>query len=210
MKTLLRIVCSLLFAIGLLVSGTVNAEDFSTSFAKSAWNPSPWLFVIGPMKGSPSWIQKDGWIENDGDSTNMLLKAPYKGDVTVTSNMAFLKNLAPLVIFASKIKEDGKGNYSYDGPYIEVVIYNKGINAWRDGKRLVSFCEFPMQNETKYRLEVTKKGNQYTVKAGDHTFGFYDDSLTGDYYVGVSGCEGVDRIYDFSVAQVVPPAPKAK
>ncbi|MEO8205194.1 MAG: hypothetical protein ABI615_03380 [Chthoniobacterales bacterium] len=197
------IVLILLTQVTVLTSAV--AGDFSCSFAKGAWKPDEWLFVKGPMPGTPSWIQREDSIENDGGSTNMLLKAPFKGNVTIRSTMAFQDKLAPLIIIASKIKDDGKGNNIYDGPYLEIVIWNKGVNVWRDGARRVAFYEFPMEKNVKYPLEVTKKGNEYTVNVAGHVFGFFDDSLKEDFYPGVSGCEGIDRIYDFSVTPVIPP-----
>ena len=36
-------------------------------------------------------------------------------------------------------------------------------------------------------------------KVDDHIFGYIDNSIQEEYYVGITGCEGVNRFYDFAV-----------
>jgi hypothetical protein len=38
-----------------------------------------------------------------------------------------------------------------------------------------------------------------TVSVADHTFGYIDDVLPESFFVGITGCEGLNRFYDFAV-----------
>ena len=65
--------------------------------------------------------------------------------------------------------------------------------------RKAAFATFPLEKETKYTLEVKKTGKTLTVSVAGHTFGYFDDDLPDSSYVGITGCEGVNRFYDFTV-----------
>lgn len=56
-----------------------------------------------------------------------------------------------------------------------------------------------------YPLEVTisrtARGKELTVRIDGYEFGYLDDTLPDTYHVGITGCEGVNRFYDFAVVQ---------
>ena len=43
-----------------------------------------------------------------------------------------------------------------------------------------------------------------TISCGGHTFGYSDDALELTNYVGVTGCEGRNRFYDFTIETGLP------
>ena len=137
--------------------------------------------------------------------SSMVYKEKVTGNATITSTMAFTCKMAPLIVLAPKFRENAKGQKEF-GEHFEVVIFNEGVNIWRyfvkDGKlayRKAAFANFPLQKDTKYRLEVTKADKTLTVSIAGHTFGYFDDGLPDACYVGITGCEGLNRFYDFSV-----------
>jgi hypothetical protein len=72
----------------------------------------------------------------------------------------------------------------------------------QDGKltyRLIGFAKFPLEKDTKYTLEVQKAGKTLTVSVAGHTFGCYDEALPDSFYAGITGCEGLNRFYDFTL-----------
>ena len=74
----------------------------------------------------------------------------------------------------------------------------------KDGKLTyckAAFATFPLEKDTPYRLEVKKIGKTLTVYVAGHLFGYTDDALPDACYVGITGCEGLNRFYDFSVSR---------
>jgi len=184
-------------------------DQMSSSFSKNAWNSSEWIFVKRrDMAGRSDWLQKNDCIENDGNHTSMVYKKKFKGDMTVSSTTAFADRMAPAIVIVSKIGDSADGAKAFD-EHVEIVIYDEGVNIWRlhtvDGKSLwekVAFWKFTLTKNTLYKLEVTKKGKELSVKVDGQTMGYVDSSLQDEYYVGITGCEGVNRFYDFAVKNV--------
>lgn len=193
---------------------------YSCNFTPGNWNRADWTRVKNPHGDFGEWIQRDDCIVNrvpEGASpaelqgkrsaqtyASMVYKEKLAGNVTITSTMAFTLEMAPLIVLAPNFPENAKGQKEY-AEHFEVVIFNQGVNVWRhffqDGKltyRKAAFAEFPLKKDTKYTLEVSKKGKTLTVSVAGHTLGYYDDALPDSFYVGITGCEGLNRFYDFS------------
>jgi hypothetical protein len=216
--------CGLLFLTALLLGNTaVHAGGgaatpiYSCTFQAGGWQRADWLRVKNPRSEHfGDWVQQPDCITNEvpagttaggpADSySSMVYKEKVKGDVTITSTMAFACEMAPLIVLAPELPENAKGQREYR-EHVEVVIYNQGVNVWRhfvkDGKlmyRKAAFANFRLEKDVKYRLTVTKAGKTLTVSVGGHTFGYFDDGLPETCYVGITGCEGLNRFYDFAV-----------
>jgi len=184
-------------------------DQMSSSFNKNAWNSSDWIFVKRrDMAGRSEWLQKDDCIENDGNHTAMVYKKKFKGDMTATAATAFADRMAPAIVIVSKLGEAADGGKVFD-EHIEIVIYDEGVNIWRlhtvDGKSLwekTAFWKFKLTKNNMYKLEVTKTGKALSVKVDGQTMGYVDSSLQEEYYVGITGCEGVNRFYNFTVKNI--------
>ena len=90
--------------------------------------------------------------------------------------------------------------------YIFRVVEKVAPNVWhhfiKDGKliyRKAAFARFPLEKDAKYLLEVKKTGKTLNVSVAGHTFGYIEDALPDSFYVGITGCEGLNRFYDFTV-----------
>jgi len=198
-----------------------TAPIYSCTFGAGGWKRTDWLRIKNPMgEHFGDWVQQKDCITNDvpkgivpekfeGDFVNtyssMVYKEKVTGNVTITSTMAFTCKMAPLIVLAPNFPENAKGQKEY-GEHFEVVIFNEGVNVWRyffkDGKlayRKAAFANIPLQKNTKYPLEVKKTDKTLTVSVAGHTFGYFDDGLPDAFYVGITGCEGLNRFYDFTV-----------
>jgi len=156
------------------------------------------------MAGRSEWLQKADCIENDGNHTSMVYQKKFSGDVTVSATMAFADRMAPAIVIVSKLG-DADGARVFD-EHIEITMWDEGVNIWRlhtvNGKslwELTAFSKFKLTKNTPYKLAVTKKGKELTIKVAGHAFGYVENSLQDDYYVGLTGCEGVNRFYDAAI-----------
>ena len=206
---------------------TVHAADaklrrvYSCAFTAGQWNRADWV----PVKTSKAealggWIQQDDCIVNEvpqgvvpGEFTgklaetysSMVYKEKAAGNVTVAATMAFTCKMAPLIVLAPDLPENARGQKQYR-EHFEIIIFNEGVNVWhhfvQDGKltyRKAAFATFPLEKDTKYTLVVKKTGKTLTVSVAGHTFGYFDDALPDSCYVGITGCEGLNRFYDFTL-----------
>ncbi|MFZ4694890.1 MAG: hypothetical protein ACOYMV_07165 [Verrucomicrobiia bacterium] len=46
---------------------------------------------------------------------------------------------------------------------------------------------------------VKKTGKQLSVTVDGKSFGYRDESLPEDYFVGITGCEGINRFFDIKI-----------
>jgi hypothetical protein len=163
--------CKRLLLIGMVLGATAvhsfaeGTSQWSCAFGKGAWNPADWFFVsLRDMPGPATWIQKDACVENDGKTTSMLLKKKFSGDITMVSTMAFADRMAPTLMIATRLGDLKNGDKEYDED-LDITLWDEGINVWRhrtaNGKSSfdkVAYCQFKVQKNTKYKLQVVKKG----------------------------------------------------
>ncbi|MGA2621819.1 MAG: hypothetical protein ABSF26_29815 [Thermoguttaceae bacterium] len=214
----------LILCCGVTARGANPTADsiYSCVFAPGKWSRVDWVrvkFLQGEHFGD--WVQHDKYITNqvpEGATpeelegkraaeacSSMVYKEKVSGNVVISSTMAFAHKMAPLIVLVPDLSEDAKGQ-EVCAERFEVVIFNEGVNVWRhfrkDGKltyRKVAFASFRLEKDTAYRLEVKKTGKTLTVSVGGHTFTHTDDALPEAFYVGITGCEGINRFYNFSV-----------
>ncbi len=201
---------------------------YSCTFTPGHWERADWIRVKLPQgEHFGDWVQQDKCISNQvpegaapeelegkrtpETSSSMVYKEKVRGNVTIISTMAFAHKMAPLVLLAPDVSENAKGQKECSERF-EVVIFNEGVNIWRhslkDGKltyRKAAFASFRLEKDTPYRLEVKKADKTLTVSVAGHIFGYTDDALPDACYVGITGCEGLNRFYNFRVAPVVSP-----
>jgi hypothetical protein len=214
--------------LSLLGNVAVDAADvpadsiYACTFAARNWDRADWLQVKYPQgEHFGGWVQQEGCIANAVPSNAtaeelqgkyaeetcscMVYKNRITGDFTVTSTMAFAYKMAPLILLTPALSENAKDQKQCSERF-EIVLFNEGVNVWRhfvkDGKlayRKAAFASLRLEKDTKYRLEVRKTGKALTVSVAGHTFGYIDDALPESFFVGITGCEGLNRFYDFSV-----------
>lgn len=199
---------------------------FHCSFGRGKWGLSEWLLVKSPRwERVGDWDQKDECIENQVPAgviasqmqdvyasqtyTSMVLKQRFFGGVSISSTMEFSGRMAPLIVISKELGEDNKGRAEYRGHY-EIVLFDKGVNIWRhyfeNSKpwwEKAAYGRFPLKANVRYKLEVEitpgPNGARVSVRVENHEFGYLDETLPDEFYVGITGCEGVNRFYDFEV-----------
>ena len=201
------------------------------SFAEGKWNPDEWMdvkstrwdYVHGFAQCDDHIVNASGdWSDEelyDGHVTevysSMLYREKLCGKCRVASTMSFDHLMAPLIVIAPELGRSADGRFPEFRRHHEIVLYNEGINIWRydwDGHAvkwtLAAFLRAPFEPKCRYELAVTveayKETRRMTVECGGRTFGFSDDALELEYFAGITGCEGRNRFYDFSIETGLP------
>jgi hypothetical protein len=216
----------LLLGCSVTAHGADAAADsiFACVFTPGHWNRADWIRVKFPQGDHfGDWVQQDKCIANQVPKhatpeelqgklaaetcSSMVYKEKVQGNVTIASTMAFAHRMAPLILLTPALAENAKGQQECSERF-EIVIFDEGVNVWRhflkEGKltyRKAASGSFRLEKDTPYRLEVKKTGKTLTVSVAGHTLGYTDDALPDACYVGVTGCEGLNRFYDFSICR---------
>lgn len=187
---------------------------------------SDWRLVRSPRwTYEGHWLQKENRIQNvvpEGcDSkelqgkrasetyTSMVLARQVNGSATISATMSFEYKMAPLIVIAGPLKENGEAYPEYQEHW-EIVLWNEGMNVWhhemRDGKpywRKAAYVraafEAGKQYEMTAKVSFTWKGPMLDVKCGDCAFGCMLPTLPSSYYAGITACEGINGFYNFKL-----------
>jgi len=204
-----------------------HEDEFCRSwkFTPTGWTPDQWILVRNPgIKQFGKWVQKDDCIENavphgispeDLQSTcardayvSMVYARRFTADLRIAVTMAFAYRMAPLIVVAPEMGADPSGQPEYR-EHFDIVMYDQGVNLWHHTytaeKSLwvkAAYAKFPLKSNTRYALEVELKGQILNVKIDGHEFGYTASTLPATCYVGITACEGVNRFYDMTVAQI--------
>ena len=199
----------------------------NVSFKRGKWNESDWLMVkCGRWPNIGAWVQQDDHIENriPADATkeemlgqrapetytSMVWKTPVTTNFTVRATMSLDYRMAPLIVLANELGKDANGYPEYLEHW-EIVLYDEGINVWHhqrnaEGKptwhRAAQFKWKYLKNlktDLTVAVDYTVKGPQMTIQCGDVCFSYLEHDLPKKLYVGVTGCEGLNRFYHFKL-----------
>ena len=202
------------------------ATKADISFAPGAWSTNDWILVKSPRwEYMHGFVQREDGIENECPPLSgkeifehhtskvysaMVLKDRAVIGQTVSSTMSFDWRMAPLIVLAENLGKAPAGEPVF-GEHWEIVLFDGGLNVWhhsmRDGKPFwykAAYLKVPFAKDTRYTVEVkvskTPKGvKQMVVKCGGYEIGYVDNDLPDAFYVGIIGCEGRNRFYDFKV-----------
>jgi hypothetical protein len=199
-------------------------SSFLCKFGKGQWNAADWIMVKSARWEffQKNWVQNpdsienpvpnrpmDKWTTEKGDEsyTSMVTQRKFKGNMVIKATMEFDPLMAPLIVLAEKLGKSKTGQPEYRN-HTEIVIFNEGVNVWVhtwDEKTksmsfiLAAFARFPLKGGTRYVTEVSREGKTLTIKIANQCFGVYLPNLADELHVGLTGCEGHNRFYDFSV-----------
>jgi hypothetical protein len=201
-------------------------DTYTCRFVAGQWKAEDWTLVKSPRWDRlGEWVQESDGIRNQTPSaataadllgksaaesySSMVVARTFEGNLTVRTTFTFDDQMAPLIVLAPELGKDAKGRPEYR-EHFEVVAYDKGINVWHhtwvDGKpawKKAAYWNFELKPKTRYALEVqvnhSSRGPMLVVKLDDREMGYLDAALPTTCYVGVTGCEGVNHFYDFSV-----------
>lgn len=142
----------------------------------------------------------------------MCYKNPvlWSNKIFCSSRMSFDHRMAPIIVIAS---EFGR-NAEFDAPefrnHYEVCLFDEGINIWRhvwNGEctqwTLAGYIRMPFAAKTIYDLQLTlvrgNLGKRLEIVCGDAKFGCAAPDLPDELYLGIIGCEGRNRFYNFKL-----------
>ena len=210
----------------LFMAAMAMAGEYACTFTQDGWKKEDWILLKSPRWDYiGGWVQKDGYIQNqvsdeslpgeklqrENNFTSMVYKEPVPGNATISATMLFEYKMAPEIVLANSVDKNENGDPQY-AEYWEIVLFNEGLNVWHhqivDGKpfwRRAAFVNVPFEANTKYTMEAkvqfTSKCPILTVTCNGVKFGCMLPELKRNFYAGITGCEGINRFYDFKLTK---------
>lgn len=186
------------------------------NFAKGAWNPDDLKYVYSRrFPRDTKFIQNEDCIENPKDPTmrdgysyiTLFSPEKYTANVRIKTRCSFEGLAAPLIVLAKEFVEEN-GILCY-GDYQEAVLWTNGLNVWdlwteEDGTmkwhKVLGIDSSVSQGEI-HELEVEVREGILVVRVDHQTVTLRMPALYSEFYLGITGCEGVCRFYDLEIEQ---------
>lgn len=195
---------------------------YACTFAPQGWSAADWIGV-----GSPRWAWRGTWVQEAdhirnqvpaGAGEDELLgpRAPetYASQVwreqvnlplRVCAELCFDHRMAPLIVLAPELGADCNSRPQYREHY-EVVLYDEGINVWyhvmalgRPRWQKLAHHPLPLASRQRHLLEVETREAALVVRVAGAEWSVPCPELPPRSFVGLTGCEGVNRFYNFSI-----------
>ena len=224
---------NIVFLFALSLASQLAAFEFNANFARGKWNPADFVMVKGPRWTKVgSWIQESDHIVQNvpANATEQDLhrrmhdeayvamcygkKVKLDQQVVCSSAMSFDDRMAPLIVIAPELGIHATSGAPEFREHWEIVLYDLGINVWQHlwVNEKPAFIKFAHMNssfdkKTRYELKITVndtvKGQMLEVECDGRSFGCYLPGLGKEFYLGIIGCEGRNRFYDFKISAPV-------
>ncbi len=186
-------------------------------FTKDGWDKSKLTHVYSSVaKTFVPFTEEDNCIVSGYnpeidyyDYISLSDRKEHTEGVVVRTKCSFDAFGAPLIVFANDVFEDEHG-YRYGLNY-EFVVWEGGCNVWRvettppgSEKTFISTpivqVKFPLAEKTVIDLEAKMSGRKLVeIKVNDYSFAVRLEDLAETFYVGIAGCEGVNRFYELEI-----------
>ena len=183
-------------------------------FSSGAWKNDLMTAYSFRFTETPEFTAEDDHIttlENKNhregfDNISLLYKEPFSTGVKANLHCAFEDIGCPEIILVKKPEscEDGAIRY---GECFEVVLWKNGVNVWRHfmdenrkcswHKRLglnTSFAENDI-----HELEVSVEKDCLSFRVDGVSADLRVEDIFESFYIGLTACEGIVRLYDFSI-----------
>ena len=161
----------------------------------------------------PEFAQREDCIENvqtpvskDGYAyVSLLTKEKLHPVVKLSTRCAFEGTAAPLVVLA-KALEEKEGKLFY-GDYLEVVLYEKGINVWslwtaEDGsvkiRNLLRLFR-PVETGAVHDFSLKILEDRFVIELDGQVTDLYCGEIFDAFHLGITGCEGPCRFYHMEI-----------
>lgn len=183
-------------------------------FSRGAWNTDDLTYAYSyRFEETPVFVQCDDCVQNQRnsdarygfDNISMMTRKAYAAGARITTRCSFEGDGAPLIVIADKMFVDPRGVVRY-GEYIEVVLYQNGVNVWRmwmkDGKvtwkKLMS-VEFPVTHGDIHQLTTEITSDRLNIEADARKMSVLIDPMYHSFHLGINACEGINRFYDMVI-----------
>ena len=184
------------------------------NFANGCWNTDDVTYAYSyRFEETPVFVQHDDCVENQQnseakygfDNISLLSRKPYLPNTTISTRCSFEGEGAPLIVIADKLFVDQRGVVRY-GDYIEVVLYQNGVNVWRmwmkDGKvtwkKLMS-VEFPVTHGDLHELTTEISNDRLSITADGRKMSVLIEPMYSSFHLGINACEGINRFYEMTI-----------
>lgn len=186
------------------------------NFSRGNWNEENLTYAYSfRFKETPVFVQMDDCIQNRKDESfsqgydnvTLISKKAYAPGAKITANCLFESFGAPLFVIAESLHpcEDGKMRY---GDYIEVVLYEKGVNVWKmkmtDGKvtwvKLLG-AEFPVSANEKHEFSTLITETGLVIETMGQKLTLRVEDMYPSFHLGINACEGINKFYDMTIDQ---------
>ena len=199
----------------------MSSALYECTFEPGGWNEGDWIEVRSPRWDHPGgWLQQEDHVSNrvPTDATakemlgprggetysSMLVADLLGGDMRVRTSASFDFRMAPLIVFAGPLGIDRGGHPEYR-EHVEIVLFDEGINVWHHtwaGQPKwvrAAWWRFELVRGERHILEVERRGADWALRVGAREFGCRIEGLPEGVGVGMTGCEGINRFYEFVV-----------
>lgn len=165
---------------------------------------------------TPTFFQEEDCIANgrnpgmkDGfDYTTIVTKEKFGAGTKMQLTCSFEEYGAPLITLTDVLGKDENGNLTYDKCH-EVVLWEKGLNVWdifvEEGQikwNKLLFSEFSVPVNTKYEICLELMDKCVKVSAGNQSILLRIENLPDEVYIGITGCENINRFYNVTFETV--------
>lgn len=150
---------------------------------------------------------ENGSQEQGFDNITLLTKEKCLPGTRIETKCSFDHFGAPLVTIAENIIPDENGNMRF-GNYIEVVLYEKGVNVWRmyykEGKVTWDWLlsvEFPLEEKKIHKLSVEILKSKLAILVNERKMTLHVNDMYPSFHVGINACEGINRFYSMEIEE---------
>ena len=197
--------------------------DYTCRFVPGGWDEQDWTQVKSPRWDHPGgWVQRGDHIENRvpldvapaqmlgsraGETySSMVVTRPPVEAVRVHAVVSFDDRMAPIIVLAGPLGSDRRGALEYR-QHIEIALFDAGVNVWHhtwteaDGPAWdkAAWWTFDLAPGTPHELVVERRGPNLSLAVDSRRCGCRLEGLPDSVRPGLTGCEGVNRFYEFAV-----------
>ena len=184
------------------------------SFATPEWNNELTTAYSFRFTENPKFTQKDGYIttavnkeHREGfDNISLLPRQKCTAGVKATLRCAFEGVGCPEIIIVPEAENCPDGETRY-GACFEIVLWKNGVNVWRHFREEDGRCHWHLRvgdtfNVTEndiHTLTVTVEENYIVYNVDGKQTKLRTEDLPKEFYIGITACEGIARLYDYTI-----------
>jgi hypothetical protein len=142
------------------------------------------------------------------DNISLLSKERYTLGVTATLRCAFDGLGCPEIILVEEPEQCEDGAIRY-GDCFEIVPWKNGMNIWRHYRETDGCCHwhlrlwltFPVTENDIHELTVQVLDKQLHITLDGQKTILRTEDLPNRFHIGVTGCEGIARLYSLKITE---------